>query len=142
MLTVGKNDGSGTFSGVITQASVHVTGLTKKRRHPDSHGSDDYKGATTINGGTLLGDGGLTGTLGSGAVTIESGAFLTINRSDNYGTTYNQSFSGAGTLVKEGAGDLVIMETTTQTTPFRTSRTSPSITVLSALTITARGKAI
>ena len=109
-LTVGKNDGSGTFSGVITQASVHVTGLTKNGGGTQIlTGANDYKGATTINGGTLqIGDGGLTGTLGSGAVTIESGAFLTINRSDNYGTTYNQSFSGAGTLVKEGAGDLVI----------------------------------
>jgi autotransporter-associated beta strand protein len=71
-------------------------------------GANTYTGTTTVSGGNLqIGDGGTSGTLGSGAVTIANGATLTINRSNTYGTPSNQNFSGAGTLVKEGAGDLI-----------------------------------
>ncbi len=70
--------------------------------------NNSYGGGTTISSGTLqIGNGGATGTLGSGAVTIASGAVLTINRSGTYGTTSDQSFSGAGILVKEGTGDMI-----------------------------------
>ena len=108
-LTVGQNGGSGTFNGIITQATVHVTRLTKIGSGTQTlTGANHYSGVTTINGGTLeIGDGGTTGTLGSGAVTIASGATLTIHRSDNYGTGSNQVFSGAGTIIKEGTGDLI-----------------------------------
>ena len=48
-------------------------------------GANNYTGATTINAGTLqIGNGGTTGTLGSGNVTIASGATLEINRSNDY----------------------------------------------------------
>ena len=109
-LAVGQNGGSGTFSGTITQASVtQVAALTKNGNGTQTlTGANNYSGATTINGGTLqIGDGGTNGTLGIAGVTIARGAFLLINRSDSYGTVANQSFSGAGTLIKEGAGSLV-----------------------------------
>ena len=88
---------------------MHVTRLTKIGSGTQTlTGANHYSGVTTINGGTLeIGDGGTTGTLGSGAVTIASGATLTIHRSDNYGTGSNQVFSGAGTIIKEGTGDLI-----------------------------------
>jgi autotransporter-associated beta strand protein len=71
-------------------------------------GANAYTNDTTINAGTLeIGDGGTTGTLGSGAVFIDSGAFLSINRSNDYGTGSSQVFSGAGTIIKKGTGDLV-----------------------------------
>ena len=93
----------------ISAAIAGSAGLTKSRhRHADPHRREYHAGETTITVGTLqIGDGGTTGTLGSGAVSIDSGAFLTINRSDSYGTGSSQDFSGAGTITKEGTGDLV-----------------------------------
>ena len=110
-LTVGQNGGSGTFSGIITQANaIHIAALTKNGGGTQIlTGANDYTGATTINGGTLqIGNGGTSGTLGSGAVTIASGALLAFNRSDDYGTTYNQSFSGGGAITKSGLGTLTL----------------------------------
>ena len=51
-------------------------------------GTNSYGGTRRMSrAGTLqIGDGGTSGTLVSGAVTIASDAFLTFNRSDNYGT--------------------------------------------------------
>jgi autotransporter-associated beta strand protein len=79
-------------------------------------GSSSYTGGTSITGGTLqVGTGGTSGTLGSGTVSIASGATLTINRSDAYGTGSGQVFGGAGTLVKEGTGALVFNGTSDHT---------------------------
>jgi autotransporter-associated beta strand protein len=108
LLKVGVDNGTGTFSGTITNTGGQIT-LTKAGTGTQTlTGANSYAGDTTITVGTLqIGDGNTSGTLGSGAVTIESGAFLTINRSDNYGTGSSQVFSGAGTITKEGTGDLV-----------------------------------
>ena len=59
-------------------------------------GANSHTGTTAVNVGTLqIGNNGTTGTLGSGNVTIASGANLTFNRSDNFGTGSSQVFSGA-----------------------------------------------
>jgi fibronectin-binding autotransporter adhesin len=70
--------------------------------------NNSYLGTTAIEGGNLIaGDGATSGEIGSGAVTISSGATLTISRSDNldYKTTKKLlNLSGAGDLVLNGGG--------------------------------------
>jgi autotransporter-associated beta strand protein len=90
-LTVGQDGGSGTFSGTITQATVHVTGLTKTGGGTQTlTGTNSYTGNTTVNGGTLIVNGNITssslttvqsgGTLGGsgavGSLTVDSGGLL------------------------------------------------------------------
>jgi autotransporter-associated beta strand protein len=112
-LAVGVDGGSGTFSGVIGGGTGRVgnnqISLTKEGAGTQIlSGNNTYAGTTTVSAGTLqIGDGSTSGSLGSGNVSIASGATLEINRSDNYATTGGQTFSGAGTITKEGAGDLV-----------------------------------
>ena len=66
-------------------------------------GTNSYSGATTVSAGTLqIGKAGTTGTLGSGAVSVVSGANLNFNRSDAY--TVANTISGAGTVSQNGSG--------------------------------------
>lgn len=60
-------------------------------------------GATTINAGTLqLGNGGTSGSLGSGNIAINAGSKLEFNRSDD--TTLTNVFSGTGEIIHNGNG--------------------------------------
>jgi fibronectin-binding autotransporter adhesin len=69
-------------------------------------GTNTYSGTTTITGGTLeIGNGGTTGTLGSGDVTVTS-ATLRLNRSDTL--TLDQVISGTGSLTQVGGGTSVL----------------------------------
>ena len=110
-LVVGVDGGSGTFSGVIGggtgRAGNHAISLTKEGSGTQIlSGNNTYNSTTAVSGGTLqIGDGSTTGSLGTGNVSI--GGNLTFNRSDNYFTGSGQVFSGAGTITKEGAGDVV-----------------------------------
>ncbi|MBB3898767.1 autotransporter-associated beta strand repeat-containing protein [Roseococcus suduntuyensis] len=68
-------------------------------------GTNSYSGGTTIDAGTLqVGNGGTTGTLGSGAVV--NNAALVFNRSD--AVTFGNAISGSGTLTQEGSGTLIL----------------------------------
>ena len=68
-------------------------------------GANTYSGVTTISAGTLrLGDGGTTGSLGSGDV-VNNGT-LAYNRIDDL--TLPGAISGTGALTKSGAGTLTI----------------------------------
>ncbi len=68
-------------------------------------GNNSYAGVTTISGGTLqVGNGGTSGSLGSGSVT--NNASLIFNRSDS--VTVTNAISGSGSLTKLGAGTLVL----------------------------------
>ena len=63
--------------------------------------NNTYSAATNINGGTLVvGNGGTTGTLGSGPVVDNSN--LAINLSSNY--TINNTLSGSGNFIQAGSG--------------------------------------
>jgi autotransporter-associated beta strand protein len=68
-------------------------------------GANTYTGTTTISGGTLqIGNGGTTGTLGSGIVV--NNANLTFNRSNT--VTVANAISGTGSLTQAGSGTLIL----------------------------------
>lgn len=67
--------------------------------------NNTYTGVTNITGGTIiLGNGANTGSLGTGAVTINGG--LVYNRLDNF--TVANSMSGFGTLTQAGTGAVTL----------------------------------
>ncbi|WP_395746032.1 autotransporter-associated beta strand repeat-containing protein [Prosthecobacter sp.] len=79
-------------TGTLTQAGTGTTILT---------GSNSYSGTTTISGGTLqIGNGGTTGSLGSGSIT--NNGTLIINRSN--AITISGVMSGTGALIQNGTG--------------------------------------
>jgi fibronectin-binding autotransporter adhesin len=68
-------------------------------------GNNTYSGVTLINNGTLqIGNGGASGSLGSGNVTINGN--LDINRSGS--VTMNNTITGSGSLAKDGTGTLIL----------------------------------
>ncbi|MEI6341435.1 MAG: autotransporter-associated beta strand repeat-containing protein, partial [Verrucomicrobiota bacterium] len=67
--------------------------------------NNSYAGSTTISAGTLqVGEGGTSGTLGSGSVA--NNAALSFNRSDSW--TLSQVVSGTGTLRQAGTGTTIL----------------------------------
>ncbi len=75
-------------------------------------GANIYTGTTTVNAGTLqVGNGGATGTLGNGSITVSSNGTLAFNRSNTLTVTNFFSVSagrvaqiGSGTLISSGFG--------------------------------------
>ena len=83
-------------SGGLTQAGTGTTILAA---------NNTYSGLTAINGGTLqVGNGGTTGTLGTGNVT--DSANLTFNISGT--TTVSGLISGTGSLTQAGTGTAIL----------------------------------
>lgn len=78
--------------------------------------ANTYSGGTTINGGTLrIGNGGTTGDIGGGAVTVAAGSSLEFNRSNTTPGTADLDYktnaklrnvSGAGSIALTGGGIL------------------------------------
>jgi autotransporter-associated beta strand protein len=107
-LTMGVDNGSGTFDGVLANSSAPANVVKEGTGTIVLLGANAYTGTTRVVAGTLqVGDGGTVGTLGSGAVTIASGATLEINRTGTFATASGQSIGGAGTLVKNGSGTAI-----------------------------------
>jgi autotransporter-associated beta strand protein len=101
-LTLGKNSGTTTFAGSIADGSSIGGSLVKDGASTQIlSGNNSYTGTTTISGGTLqIGDGGTSGTLGSGAVV--NNAALVVNRSDE--VTIGNNISGTGSFTQAGPG--------------------------------------
>jgi autotransporter-associated beta strand protein len=100
---------STTFSGVISGTGS----LTKQGTGTLTlTGTNSYT-TTTISAGTLqVGNGGTSGTLGSGAIT--NNANLTINRSDS--VTLGVNITGTGSLTQAGSGTTILTGTNSYTT--------------------------
>lgn len=65
-----------------------------------------YVGGTTIDGGTLeVGNGGVSGSLGTGHIMVTPGGTLIFNRSNDFAVENQVSYSQAS-LVKKGAGTM------------------------------------
>jgi autotransporter-associated beta strand protein len=93
--------GSGKISGVasLTKNSTGKVVVTTE---------NEQTGATTINEGILqIGDGGTTGSLGAGPVTINTNGSLAFARSDTI--TYAEPIVGAGTLIQNGTNGTLIL---------------------------------
>ena len=96
--------GNGVVSGAIQNATATETeGVLKYGTGTWTLTGTNTYSTTTIIGGTLaIGNGGTTGTLGTGAVTISNSSNLTFNRSDALAVP--NVISGTGTVTKSGAG--------------------------------------
>ena len=95
-LTVHDGSAAGAISG---DGSLTVTGsLTLS-------GNNTYTLGTTVDGGVLLvGNGGTSGTLGTGAVILNNNATLAFNRSDNYGGAVSNNINDAGGVTLNAGG--------------------------------------
>lgn len=70
--------------------------------------NNTYAGATQINAGTLqIGNGGTTGTLGTGAVSLAASATLAFDRSNTYSVA--QAITGSGWLSQRGTGTTTLL---------------------------------
>lgn len=113
-LTTGGNNASTTFTGIILGAgSLAKTGTGTFTLAGDNL----FTGTTTISGGTLqIGNGGTTGTLGSGIVSLNAGAELRFNRSD--AVSVANQFAGEGTIAKNLANTLSLTGSNTAASSF------------------------
>ena len=94
-------------SGSISVSLAGSVGLTKSTAGTVIlSGTNTYTGATAINGGTLqIGNGGTTGSI-AGTSGVANNGTLAYNRSD--ALTVGYAISGAGTLVNDGSGTLIL----------------------------------
>ena len=106
---------SGNHAFNTTNAPMTISGrlsgsgsLVKNGSHKLTLLGANNHAATIVNEGELhVGDGGNTGSLGSGDVTLANNATIAFNRSDN--TSLQNTVSGNGNLMKLGAGDLTVI---------------------------------
>lgn len=84
-------------AGQVLKTSNNVGSLT---------GINSHTGGTDIQGGTLLVNS--TAALGNGAVTMAAGTFLDIDYNGASNVTLNNVVSGAGTLIKDGTGTVIV----------------------------------
>jgi len=106
--TYNTTAGTATFSGVLSgPAPLNKIGTGTQILT----GTNTYSGATNISAGTLkVGNGGATGTLGSGAVTVTSPALLDINRTGAYSlsTVAAGGVSGTGNVTLTGNNTITV----------------------------------
>lgn len=106
VFTVGNNNGSGTFSGVLRDQGG-VLALTKSGTGTLTlTGTNAYTGITTVSAGSLevAGAGLLGGGTYSGGI-VNSG---TLKMGSSASQTLGGVISGGGTLLKDGAGTLTL----------------------------------
>src|ERR1039457_5542653 len=95
-------NGTGKLSGPGSLTKQGAASLTLAES-----GGDDFTGGVTVSGGTLqIGNGGTSGSLPAGNVSVDSGAALVFDRSDNLAVP--SVISGLGTITQNGASILAL----------------------------------
>ena len=97
-------------------------------------GANTYSGTTTVASGSLrIGNGGATGSLGTGAMLLQPGTTLEFNRSN--ALTVANAISGSGSLVQAGAGTTTLAGSANLSAgPGTTSVNAGALIVTGALT--------
>ena len=100
---------------VATGALDNTMGLTKQGSGTQiMAGDNNYSGVTTVSAGTLqFGAGGSTGSIGTGNVSVASGANLVFNTTRN--NNISAVLSGAGTVKQQGAGSTLTLSNAANT---------------------------
>lgn len=129
-LTIGNNDQSGTFGGIIEDTGSPLA-LTKIGGGIETlTGINTYSGATTIDGGTLaLSSGGSISS--STSITVNSGATLDLTGTSGFSTINPLQLTG-GTLAgiaTVGALTMNLGELTLDLNPSTTNVTASSLTI-------------
>jgi autotransporter-associated beta strand protein len=133
-LSVGNNNSSNTFSGVLSGAGGALNKVGSGSLTLTA--SSSYTGSTTISSGTLqLGNGGTTGAISSSSNITDNGV-LVINRSNTVtqGTDFGGgAIGGTGALTLLGGGTLVLNAANTYSGA--TTVTSGTLDLLNQLAI-------
>lgn len=100
-VTVGINNGTGEFQGTIADNGIYVGNIIKVGSGTITlSGYNTYTGTTTVNNGKLV----IKDENQSSTINIASGATLEINAPSDITFAGSPTFTGAGTLLKTGAG--------------------------------------
>ena len=103
-LTVGVNDGSGTFSGTILNPKNSVAIVKQGTGTQTLSGSGiGHKGGTTVNGGRLVLENTLTGN-----TSYTTHAELEFKLTTGNQQLQSGTFSGTGNLIKTGGYELIL----------------------------------
>jgi autotransporter-associated beta strand protein len=109
--SVSVNNSANTYTFSGTDGSSDITGATGLTKSGTGTllitSGHTYTGTTAVNGGVLeVGNGGTTGALGGGALSVAAGAELVFNRSNAF--TVSNAISGDGLITKKGSGRMTV----------------------------------
>jgi autotransporter-associated beta strand protein len=106
VFAVGGNNASGTFGGVIKNTAGELALAKSGSGRLILTGANTHTGGTTVGGGVLqVGDGGTSGSLGTGPLAVTAGS-LEFRRSDDL--TVAGPIDGAGGIAQSGSGALTL----------------------------------
>ena len=102
-LTIGVKDGSGTFSGTLTQTANALALVKQGAGTQRLSGTIGYGGGTTVNGGRLILENTKTGNQ-----NYTTDAELEFNLTTGIQQFQSGTFSGTGKLIKTGGSELIL----------------------------------